>query len=153
MESSLEGNGGDLMDQCSWHDTPPAFSVNLTNWLGHDLDIGLSALESRVLTSQWLGGKNAPFEANLPVPLESRRRVLAVAHSRGRTSPIDGPTTAGRGEHGETPRPGPPVVAPLARPSQRSLFTTSSVAGDTFEADQLARSCSDAADGDPGSAE
>ncbi len=69
MESSLEGNGGDLMDQCSWHDTPPAFSVNLTNWLGHDLDIGLSALESRVLTSQWLGGKNAPFEANLPVPL------------------------------------------------------------------------------------
>ncbi len=68
MESSLEGNGGDLMDQ-SPDTTPPAFSVNLTNWLGHDLDIGLSALESRVLTSQWLGGKNAPFEANLPVPL------------------------------------------------------------------------------------
>lgn len=34
---SLEGNGGDEMDQCSRHDTPPAISVNLTDWLGHDL--------------------------------------------------------------------------------------------------------------------
>ena len=25
------------MDQCSWHDVPPALSVNLTDWLGHDL--------------------------------------------------------------------------------------------------------------------
>ena len=29
------------MDQCSWHDTPPALSVNLTDWLGHDLGIEL----------------------------------------------------------------------------------------------------------------
>ena len=55
MVSSLEGNGGDLMDQCSWHDTPPAFSVNLTDWLGRDLGIGLKALSSEALTSQWLG--------------------------------------------------------------------------------------------------
>ena len=70
MVSSLEGNGGDLMDQCSWHDTPPAFSVNLTDWLGRDLGIGLKALSSEALTSQWLGGKPAPSEANLPLPLE-----------------------------------------------------------------------------------
>jgi hypothetical protein len=31
MGSSLEGNGSELMDQCLKHDTPPAFSVNLTN--------------------------------------------------------------------------------------------------------------------------
>ncbi len=31
------------MDQCSWHGTPRAFSVNLTNWLGHDLTMELVA--------------------------------------------------------------------------------------------------------------
>ena len=73
MESSLEGNGGDLMDQCSWHDTPPAFSVNLTDRLGHDLGIELKVQSPRVLTSQWLGGKPAPLETNIPVPLGSAR--------------------------------------------------------------------------------
>ena len=31
------------MDQCSWHDTPPAISVNLTDRLGHDLTLELKA--------------------------------------------------------------------------------------------------------------
>jgi hypothetical protein len=34
------------MDQCSRHDTPPAFSVNLTDWLGHDLTMELVAQKS-----------------------------------------------------------------------------------------------------------
>jgi hypothetical protein len=82
MESSLEGNGGDLMDQCSRHDTPPALSVSLTNWLGHDLAIGLKALRDEVLTSQWLGGKPASYEANLPLPLEGQQLARAGVRRR-----------------------------------------------------------------------
>ena len=76
MVSSLEDNGGDLMDQCSWHDTPPAFSVNLTDWLGHDLEIELDARGLEVLTSQWLDEKPAPNETDLPVPLGTLRSPL-----------------------------------------------------------------------------
>jgi hypothetical protein len=43
------------MDQCSWHDTPPAISVNLTNWSGHDLPIEIEHRHERILTDQWLG--------------------------------------------------------------------------------------------------
>jgi hypothetical protein len=67
--SSLEGNGSELMDQCSRHDTPPAFSVILADRLGHDLAIELTVQFPEVLTSQRLGGKHAPSETNHPVPL------------------------------------------------------------------------------------
>ncbi len=58
MELEPRGNGGALMDQCSWHDTPSAFSVDLTDWLGHDLCLELDVLSHSVLTSQRLGGKS-----------------------------------------------------------------------------------------------
>jgi hypothetical protein len=45
------------MDQCSWHDTPLAFSVHLADQLGHDLELELTARGKAVLTSQRLGGK------------------------------------------------------------------------------------------------
>ena len=48
------------MDQCSWHDTPPAFSVDLTNRLGHTLLLELNARICTVLTSQWLGDSITP---------------------------------------------------------------------------------------------
>jgi hypothetical protein len=70
MELEPRGNGGVLMDQCSRHDTPPAFSVYLTNWLGHDLAIELKAQTQQVLTSQQLGGKPASFDAGFPDPLD-----------------------------------------------------------------------------------
>jgi hypothetical protein len=40
------------MDQCSQHDTPPAFSADLTNWPGHVLRLELSAQIVTVLTGQ-----------------------------------------------------------------------------------------------------
>ena len=46
------------MDKCSRHDTPLAISVDLTDWLGHDLALGLKVRGLSVLTSQWLSGKS-----------------------------------------------------------------------------------------------
>jgi hypothetical protein len=43
------------MDQCSRHDTPPAFSVDLTNRSGHALRLELFALIVVVLTDQRFG--------------------------------------------------------------------------------------------------
>jgi hypothetical protein len=43
------------MDQCSKHDTPPAFSANLTNRSGHILRLELRAQIVMVLTDQRLG--------------------------------------------------------------------------------------------------
>ena len=43
------------MDQCSWHDTPPAFSADLTNRSGHALRLELVALNVAVLTDQRFG--------------------------------------------------------------------------------------------------
>gem|GEM_PF-4247405 len=43
------------MDQCSWHDTPPAFSVDLTNRSGHALRLELLAQIVLVLTDQRFG--------------------------------------------------------------------------------------------------
>ena len=62
MVSSLEVNGGDLMDQCSWHDTPPALSVNLTDQLGPALDIEIESQARKELTSQQLrAGRGPPW--------------------------------------------------------------------------------------------
>src|ERR1039458_5076836 len=41
------GNGSVLMVQCSRHDTPPAFSVNLTDRPGHPLSLELKARECK----------------------------------------------------------------------------------------------------------
>jgi hypothetical protein len=49
------GDGGDLMDQCSKHDTPPAFSAVLTNRSGHVLRLELDAQIVVVLTDQRFG--------------------------------------------------------------------------------------------------
>jgi hypothetical protein len=43
------------MDQCSKHDTPPAFSADLTNQSGHVLRLELAALARPVLTDQRFG--------------------------------------------------------------------------------------------------
>jgi hypothetical protein len=43
------------MDQCSKHDTPPAFSVVLTNRSGHVLRLELEAQIVVVLTDQRFG--------------------------------------------------------------------------------------------------
>jgi hypothetical protein len=43
------------MDQCSKHDTPPAFSANLTDRSGHVLRLELGAQIATVLTDQRLG--------------------------------------------------------------------------------------------------
>jgi len=43
------------MDQCSQHDTPPAFSAVLTNQSGHVLRLELFAQIVIVLTDQRLG--------------------------------------------------------------------------------------------------
>ena len=43
------------MDQCSRHDTPPAFPVILTNRTGHDLDLELNTRLTTVLTVRRLG--------------------------------------------------------------------------------------------------
>jgi hypothetical protein len=43
------------MDQCSMHDTPPAFSAVLTNRSGHALRLELSAQNVIVLTDQRFG--------------------------------------------------------------------------------------------------
>ena len=43
------------MVQCSRHDTPSAIAVRLTDLSGHDLDIWLTALGSKVLTDRRLG--------------------------------------------------------------------------------------------------
>jgi hypothetical protein len=43
------------MDQCSKHDTPPAFSANLTSRSGHILRLELGAQIVMVLTDQRLG--------------------------------------------------------------------------------------------------
>jgi hypothetical protein len=43
------------MDQCSKHDTPPAFSAVLTNCSGHVLLLELFAQILAVLTDQRLG--------------------------------------------------------------------------------------------------
>ncbi len=69
MVQRARGNGGNLMEQCSWHDTPPAFSVNLTDWLGHDLFLELKARDYEVLTSQRLGGKPLSTSGDFPIPL------------------------------------------------------------------------------------
>jgi hypothetical protein len=44
-----------LMDQCSWHDIPLAFSVILTNQPGHDLNLELDTRLTTVLTGWRLG--------------------------------------------------------------------------------------------------
>jgi len=49
------GDGGDLMDQCSKHDTPPAFSAVLTNRSGHVLRLELETQIVEVLTDQRFG--------------------------------------------------------------------------------------------------
>ena len=43
------------MDQCSWHDSPPAFSADLTNRSGHALRLELVAQNVPVLTDQRFG--------------------------------------------------------------------------------------------------
>jgi len=43
------------MDQCSRHDIPPAVRGDLTDQTGHDLVLGLEALETVVLTGWRLG--------------------------------------------------------------------------------------------------
>jgi hypothetical protein len=43
------------MDQCSRHDTPPAFPVILTNRTGHDLNLELDTRLTTVLTARRLG--------------------------------------------------------------------------------------------------
>jgi len=43
------------MDQCSKHDTPPAFSADLTDRSGHTLRLELVALIVVVLTDQRFG--------------------------------------------------------------------------------------------------
>jgi len=43
------------MDQCSKHDTPPAFSADLTNRSGHSLQLELKAQNCPVLTARRLG--------------------------------------------------------------------------------------------------
>jgi hypothetical protein len=43
------------MDQCSQHDTPPAFSAVLTNRPGHALRLELDAQNVIVLTDQRFG--------------------------------------------------------------------------------------------------
>ncbi len=43
------------MDQCSQHDTPPAFSAVLTDRLGHALRLELEAQNVLVLTDQRFG--------------------------------------------------------------------------------------------------
>ena len=47
--------GGDLMDQCSRHDTPSALQAALTNQPGHDLTLGIDAPGAAVLTGRRLG--------------------------------------------------------------------------------------------------
>ena len=49
---------GDLMNQCSRHDTPPAV-ILLTSLPGHDLTLELEARGNRVLTGKWLGDQLA----------------------------------------------------------------------------------------------
>ena len=43
------------MEQCSKHDTPPAFSAVLTKRPGHHLLLELDAQADTVLTGRWLG--------------------------------------------------------------------------------------------------
>jgi len=43
------------MDQCSWHDTPPAFSVDLTNRSGRALRLELVVQNVLALTDQRFG--------------------------------------------------------------------------------------------------
>ena len=43
------------MDQCSWHDTPPAFSVDLTNRSGRALRLELVVQIVLALTDQRFG--------------------------------------------------------------------------------------------------
>jgi hypothetical protein len=49
------GGGGELMDQCSRHDTPSAISDVLTIRPVHVLTLELDALFSKVLSGRWLG--------------------------------------------------------------------------------------------------
>jgi hypothetical protein len=49
------GGGGDLMDQCSWHDTPSAIPVNLTDRPGYALALELNARVAYSAPGQWLG--------------------------------------------------------------------------------------------------
>jgi hypothetical protein len=48
------------MVQCSKHVIPAALEVDLTNQLAHDLDVGLQARGTTVLTSQRLGTTLTP---------------------------------------------------------------------------------------------
>jgi hypothetical protein len=49
------------MDQCSRHDIPPAVRGDLTDQQGHDLDVGLEALDCKVLTYWRLGDQPHSF--------------------------------------------------------------------------------------------
>jgi hypothetical protein len=62
------------MDQCSWHDTPPAFSADLTNRSGHALRLELVALTVAVLTDQRFGDILSKETTSSPI------RLLTSAH-------------------------------------------------------------------------
>lgn len=72
-KTSLEGDGGNLMAQCSWHDNPPAFSVNVIDRRGHDLLLELKAQDTEVLTSQRLSGKPPSPDGDFPLLLGHTR--------------------------------------------------------------------------------
>jgi hypothetical protein len=59
---SPEDSSSFLMDQCSRHDIPPAVRGDLTDQPGHDLDLGLEALEHVVLTCWRLGDQPHSFK-------------------------------------------------------------------------------------------
>ena len=48
------------MNHCSRHDTRLAFSVNLTDWMGHDLEIDLEVQSREVITSQRFHNRASP---------------------------------------------------------------------------------------------
>jgi hypothetical protein len=65
------------MDQCSKHDTPPAFSADLTDRSGHTLRLELVALIVVVLTDQRFGDILSKETMSSPI------RLLTFPGSRG----------------------------------------------------------------------
>jgi hypothetical protein len=62
------------MDQCSWHDTPPAFSVDLTNRSGRALRLELVVQIVLALTDQRFG------DIFTKVAMSCTIRLLTSAH-------------------------------------------------------------------------
>jgi len=63
---SPEECSGDLMDQCSRHDTPTAVSL-LTDRPGHDLTLGLKVRGTTVLPDRRLGDQSLGKTGPLPL--------------------------------------------------------------------------------------